>query len=229
MQTDRQKILHQLAQIIFGIQRSYPIRVAIDGVDASGKSVLADELKGFLEHSGREVIRVSIDGFHQPRELRHRQGRYSPKGYYEDSFDYPAIISNVLQPLGPGGDKRYKTSVFDYRADKPTNCQWEMAKNDSILLFDGIFLNRPELKPFWEFTLFVKCSFVETLRRALKRDLTLFGTRKEIEKAYQNRYIPGQKIYLEKVRPEQLSDVVLDNNDHQKPTLIINNSSLAKA
>jgi uridine kinase len=63
-----------------------PARVAVDGVDAAGKTMLADD---FAVLPGAE--RLCTDDFLQPPEVRYRQGRESPSGYYEDSFDYERL------------------------------------------------------------------------------------------------------------------------------------------
>ncbi|HKV57656.1 MAG TPA: hypothetical protein VJO32_05220 [Ktedonobacteraceae bacterium] len=60
----REIVLSQLADAIVSLQRSHPLRVAIDGIDASGKTTLADQLMPVIEQRGRPVIRASIDGFH---------------------------------------------------------------------------------------------------------------------------------------------------------------------
>jgi len=73
-----------------------PARVAVDGVDAAGKTTLASELAAVLP----EAERVSADDFLRPSEERYRQGRESPVGYYEDSFDHPRLRSAVLASEG---------------------------------------------------------------------------------------------------------------------------------
>jgi pantothenate kinase len=55
----REILLSQLADIIASIDHSYPLRVAIDGIDAAGKTTLADELVPLLEQQARSVIRAS--------------------------------------------------------------------------------------------------------------------------------------------------------------------------
>jgi uridine kinase len=35
----------------------------------------------------------------------------------------------------------------------------EYADADAILLFDGIFLHRPELRPYWDFSIFLAVNF----------------------------------------------------------------------
>src|SRR5437868_7802169 len=109
----RQEVLQQLADIIISIKCWHPLRLAIDGIDAAGKTTLADELALLIEAQGRPVIRASIDGFHHPRCVRYRRGPDSPEGYYEDSFDYAALRTVLLDPLGPQGNGRYRRAVFD--------------------------------------------------------------------------------------------------------------------
>jgi hypothetical protein len=45
----------------------------------------------------------------------------------------------------------------------------------------------------------------------------LFGGQDEIIKRYREKYIPGQKLYLESVHPQSLADMVIDNNDFTQP------------
>jgi uridine kinase len=49
------------------------------------------------------------------------RGKDSPAGYYYDSFDYEAVILYLLKPLGPAGDRIYRTSVFDHITDTELN------------------------------------------------------------------------------------------------------------
>lgn len=104
----RRVTLEQLAQLIAFVERPHPVRVAIDGIDAAGKTILSDELVAPIEDLTRSVIRASCDGFHSVRADRYRRVRDSPEGYYHDSFDYEAIRSALLVPLGPSGSGSYR-------------------------------------------------------------------------------------------------------------------------
>src|SRR6266852_446825 len=57
-------------------------RIAVDGIDAAGKTTLADQLGALLK-----AQRVCIDDFLRPEDERYARGVDSPEGYYEDSFD----------------------------------------------------------------------------------------------------------------------------------------------
>lgn len=148
----RSQILEELVCRILRIRQPHPLRVAIDGPDAAGKTTLAEELSALLQAHGRHIIRASIDGFHNPARIRYRLGDASPEGYYYDSFNYRALIEYLLIPLGPGGSRQYRPAVFDYRTDSEVQIPIQAAEVNTVLLFDGVFLLRAELCEYWDFT-----------------------------------------------------------------------------
>src|SRR5215211_9209362 len=101
----RAETVRVLANLIARTGRTHPVRVAVDGRTASGKTTLADELARELRSLGREVIRTSVDGFHRPKSERYARGRHSAEGYYHDARDLGAIRRMLLDPLGPTGDR----------------------------------------------------------------------------------------------------------------------------
>ncbi len=218
---NRQTLLEMLAEEILCLDLDHPVRVAVDGIDAAGKTRLADELVACIRHNQCPVIRASLDGFHRPRSERYRRGSNSPEGYYLDSFDYPALRANLLLPLGLGGDLRYRQAAFDYRVDAPLDTPWQIAPARAALVIDGIFLLRPEVNDCWDYRIFLDIRFDTTLSRALVRDLELFGSEDVIRQRYQERYLPAQHMYLESVQPRRLADVVIDHNDPQAPRLLV--------
>jgi uridine kinase len=102
----RGELLDRLAGAIESVITPHPLRVAVDGPPAAGKTTLADELALLLRTRGREVIRASTEGFHLPRAQRYRRGEFSPEANYHDSFDYDTLRRVLLDPLGPDGDRR---------------------------------------------------------------------------------------------------------------------------
>ena len=215
----RSAALEQLAAWLTAVSLPHPLRVGIDGIDCAGKTSLAAELAALLISQGHPVIRASIDGFHNPRAVRYRQGRTSPTGYYEDSFNLDSVLACLLCPLGPGGDGRYKTAVFDHEHDTPINMPWQTAVSHAILLLDGIFLHRPELLPHLDYSLFVDISFDTALARAIHRDQRLLGSPEQVTQLYQTRYFPAQKHYLATCHPTQHANAVWQNNNLQQPVL----------
>lgn len=215
----RTDVLARLADHLTRRRAPHPLRVAVDGPDAAGKTRLADDLARVLA-GRREVIRVSVDDFHRPAEIRLRRGPLSPEGYYRDAFDHDTLRDRVLRPLGPGGDRRYLPAGYDFRADAAVNAADREAGADAVLLVDGVFLLRPELRDHWDVTVHLHVEPAETLRRALTRDLSLFGSADVVRQRYQQRYLPGQALYRADARPADRADILLDLTDPGTPVVL---------
>lgn len=210
---------HHLSNLILAIPHPSPLLVGVDGIDAAGKTTLADELANILRSSPRQIIRASIDGFHLPKEVRYRRGKDSPIGYYLDSFDYPAVLRNLIAPLLPGGSREYRTHIFDYVSNVSSMEEPHIAKEDSILVMDGIFLFRPVLVSYWNFKIFVDVDFEKSLERGVRRDVGYIPTLEEAVKRYQTRYIPAQRLYLKEAYPKKIANVVIKNDDVYNPII----------
>ena len=215
----RETLLKRLAARIDALALAHPVRVAVDGIDAAGKTTLANELMVWLQDRGRPVIRASIDGFHRPRSERYRRGAMSAEGYYLDAFDYPAVQTALLLPLGSGGSGQYRRAIFDFRTDCPLVAPEEDAPQSAVLVMDGVFLLRPELEACWDFRIWVEVPFAVALERAQERDVALLGSQEEVLARYQQRYIPGQRLYLETVHPQERADAIVYNEDPVHPRL----------
>jgi uridine kinase len=210
----RVELLDRLASAVAVGRR---VRVAVDGPPAGGKTMLADELAVVLRARGREVVRAGVDSFLWPRVRRYRRGPYSPEGCYRDSFDYGSLHRVLLDPLGPDGDGKYRDTVYDRATDSVVSPPLRSAGPEAVLLFDGVFLRRPELAGRWDLSIVVTAPFERTLERARTRDLGRLGSAAEVERFFHERYRPAQELYATEVRP---ADFVVDNDDPVRPALI---------
>ena len=221
----RTRLLNQLADMIDAVDRPHPVRVGIDGPGASGKTTLANDLIEHLQSRNRPVIHASVDGFHNPPEIRYQQGRDSVTGYYHDSFNHHAITTSLLLPLGPTGDRNYTPARYDFRTESEVEPQTHTAPHNAVLLFEGVFVLRDELRDHFDFTCYVDVDFEETTRRAAHRDAEHFGSPHAVTQRYRTRYIPGQQLHLDSAQPHRRANVVIDNNNPHHPTLHINHTS----
>ena len=121
------------------------VLVGIDGPDSAGKTTLADELSEALDVP---TVRVSVDGFVRPREQRYGRGDRSPDGYYVDSFDYLALFELCLPPF-LGGSARVSTASYDHSAGAEVTTSAAAVPTKAVLVVDGVFLLRPELRDVW--------------------------------------------------------------------------------
>ena len=190
------------------------VMVGIDGVDGAGKTRFADDLAAVLRDTGRPVVRVSVDGFHRPAAERYRLGRHSPVGFFQDSYDYDALISEVLAPLSPGGSRLIRTAVRDVTTDTASDGPAVAVPDDVVLVVDGIFLHRDELHGWWDTSVFLEVPFVETFRRMAVRD----GCPPDPSDPTNARYVEGQRLYLQH-RPQERATFVIDNSDPRRPVV----------
>ena len=146
---DRRAVLSEVASGVpspEGLRRN--VFVGIDGVDGSGKTVFADEIAELLAPR-HPTVRISIDGFHRRRTERYRRGRHSPEGFFLYSYDYAAFDRHVIVPLrdGPGP---YLTASHDLDSDELLDAPAHHLAAPSVIVVDGIFLHRRELRAVWD-------------------------------------------------------------------------------
>ncbi|MEV6846331.1 uridylate kinase [Actinoplanes sp. NPDC051411] len=215
-QSVRDELLGYLVEAIGSVSAEHPTRVAVDGPPAAGKTTLADELAVILRARGRHVIRATIDDFLFPRAQRYPRGEYSAEGCYFDTHDYDALNRVLLDPLGPDGDRRFQHAVYDHTTDTALSPPVTTAPVDAILLFDGVFLMRPELIDRWDLRIFVSIALERTVDRAVFRERQV-SSQADVERRWRERYIPSQQLYFATVRPTDLADVIVHNDEPQQP------------
>ncbi len=149
-------LINELKMIITNHKRNQTILVAIDGVDTSGKTSLANELSNVI--CDRPVVRMSLDGFHNPEATRTQKGPLSPIGYYEDSFNYAFLTENVFSKI-KNGFPLIVPGIFDYRVESALNEEPLSIPQNAAIIFDGVFLLRKELFDYWDLSIFLDVTF----------------------------------------------------------------------
>src|SRR5215472_1342818 len=101
-------------------------------------------------------------------------------------YEHTHVLSSVVRSSGAGS-----RAVFDFRTDTPLKTEIEIVSANSVLLFDGVFLLRSELRQYFDYSVLVQADFEVTIKRAEQRDLHLFGSIEEVRLRYRERYIPA--------------------------------------
>ncbi len=210
---ERQNLLNHVAKHILELPADHTIRVGIDGVDGSGKTFFANELTHVLAGTKRPIIQASVDSFHNPKVVRYRLGQTSPEGYFRDSYNYPQLKEVLLDPLSPNGSGQYRTAIFDHKLNSPVAMPARQAMPNSILIFDGIFLHRPELRMVWDFSIFLQVDFDVSIPRMAQRG----GGSPDPQAPENYRYMEGQKLYLRECHPQKYATLVINNEDLAAP------------
>jgi uridine kinase len=194
--------------------------VAVDGLDGAGKTRFADALAAQLGVGHRAVFRASIDDFHQSRARRYARGRDSAEGFYRDSFDYPTFKRMLTEPFRTGWIGSFNLRAFDLKRDIPFEPKWSSGPEDALLVVDGIFLNRPELRGIWNYSIWLEVDPETASARVKARDAEEF----EHDIANPERYTGGQELYLSEARPIEAGSAIIDNNDYEHPKRVFADS-----
>ena len=212
----RDELLDHLAGAVGAVTVAHPTRVAVDGPPAAGKTTLAYELAVVLRTQGRDVIRATIDDFLFPRARRYLRGEYSAEGCYFDTHDHDTLNRVLLDPLGPDGNRRLQHAVYDHTTDTAISPRVTVAPADAVLVFDGVFLMRPELIDRWDLRVFVSVELEKTVERAVVRERQV-SSRADVVRRWRERYIPSQQLYYAEVRPTEHADIVVHNDEPSQP------------
>jgi len=184
--------------------------VGITGIDCSGKTKFAESLEQFLIVRNYGTQLISLDDFHNPRVYRY-SGEDQIENYYNKSFDIDTVIKKLLIPLNQKGIFSTRLTVLDWKTDK-----YEIEKEfsfhqDTIVIFEGVFLFRKELSPYIDYKILIDIPFEESLSRAKARDS------KAVLKKYDEKYLPAQKRYLDEYPPLKTADIIIDNSNWEYP------------
>ncbi len=200
--------------------RAGRVIIGVDGTDGSGKTTFADGLAAVFAEDGSAVFRASIDDFHRPRSERWARGRRSPEGYYRDSYDYATFRRVLVDPFrdagGTGSTTGFQLAAFDLDRDAPAEARWVTGPADAVLIVDGIFLHRRELRDVWDWSVWLDVPLDVAYERMAARD----GSDPDPFAASNTRYREGQALYISDADPRAEASAVVDNTDPADPRLV---------
>jgi uridine kinase len=165
-------------------------------------------------------VRASIDDFHPPgHAARSAAGGYTPEAVYEEAFDYTSFRRLLLEPLGPAGDHRVRLALHDAFHDRPVEDAAVTAECDAIVVIDGAFLLRPELREAWDLAIWLDVSFETMIERAAVRDVAWVGDASVVRERYLTRWVPTHRLY-EATGAREHAHAIIDNEDPERPVVL---------
>ncbi|WP_215143457.1 kinase [Exiguobacterium qingdaonense] len=178
-----------------------PFVVAIDGLSGAGKTTLVSYLGG---EPGMCVLH--IDDYIVERDKRYQTGQPEPTEYYALQWDVSRLENELFRPLR-NGMAELTLPRYVYERDVIVEEVVDVS-SASIIVVEGIFLQRPEWRPYFDYVIYLDCPREVRYERVLNRDTYLGDPTARLEK-YKRRYWPGEDLYLQHVDPKRGADIVL--------------------
>jgi uridine kinase len=207
-------VFEQLKNRILEIQQQKQkvVRVGINGIEGTGKTVFCTKLTHYLVTHQLNAIPVSIDGYHNTKEIRYQQGRDSAKGYYEDGYSENEFVEKVLKS-SQNPNPNYTAMVHDLETDEILHLEPETLSENAIILTDGAYLFKDIYFPYWDLKIYLKTDFETAAKRGINRDLEQLGGFEKAKEKYDNRYHLASKMYMEVNNPENKADIIINNSN----------------
>ncbi|MDQ6937900.1 MAG: uridine kinase [Actinomycetota bacterium] len=167
---------------------------------------LASALVAAFTALGRRAAAVPADGFWRDASIRLEHGRTDADAYRTAWLDTQALAREVLDPLGPDGDRRYLPALRDPVTNRSARVPYRTAAVDGVVLVAGAFLLGGHL------------DFDVTIHLAL--DAAARARRTPADQAWT---LPAWDAYDREVRPGDRADVAVRWNDADHPAIGIRN------
>jgi uridine kinase len=184
--------------------------VAISGIDASGKGYAAELLQEELKKMDFKVASINIDLWQNPIPIR-LQKENAAENTYENIFRWNDFFEQLVFPLQKNKSIYLEIQAIRSDADVSYPLIYDY-KNIDILIVEGILLFKKKYLSYYDYKIWIDCSFETGLRRALQRNVEKLDEETLIHD-YNTYYYPAQQYHLKKDRPINFSDVIYCNDE----------------
>lgn len=187
--------LVDLTNHLAALSNSKPlVIVGIDGCGGAGKSTLARKLQQSL--SG--VTIVHKDDFHFQSHLIIK-GERTTKPIGAD-LDWKRLREQVLEPLSKGRAGYYQR--YDWPSDQLA--EWHTVPVKGIIVIEGVYSTRPELRDYYDFTIWVDTPKETRLARGVERD------GEASRDWWIHHWMVDEDFYIDKCKPYEKADLVVN-------------------
>lgn len=181
--------------------------VGIDGLGGAGKSTVSNLLKSKLRNKGYGSYVLHVDDFIHTKHIRYNESEEEWYCYYNIQWRYDYLVKEILLPIKNGSKIDRLIELYDKENDNYILESIDISQG-CILILEGIFLQRKELKGYLDFIIYIDTPKELRLKRVLQRDAYI-GEIEDINNKYNRRYFPAEERYLSEYSPIENANLVL--------------------
>lgn len=188
--------------VIEFIQNNHPEKrliIGIDGLSRSGKTTYAKELETKLSALSYSVIVFHIDDHITPKGERYFTSHDEWFEYYYLQWNTSELKRDLFEQIS--FSDILALPFYNSILDKQIQRIVPICKKD-IIIVEGVFLQRPEWREFFDYVLYIDCP------RSIRFERENEKTKKNVEK-FKIRYWKAEDYYLEKMNPAKRADSII--------------------
>ena len=169
--------------------------IGIDGLGASGKSTIAEEIKKL--HPETSIIHT--DEFYFPFVER---GKFPPSsdGVSRD-FDWDRFENQVIKPVQKNLLVKYER--FDWRAD--TWNDWIEVPAVNWIIIVGVYALQSRFFQAYDYSIWMDVPQAERIKRMTERE------GRAVSDGWQTKWLPREERYFEIERPDKRASMVIQS------------------
>jgi len=202
----------ELGKKIITLRKLHPssiaFTVAISGIDASGKGYIGKQLETELQKNGFKVANINIDPWQNPIPIRLKYEK-AAENLYENIFRWNDFFEQLIFPLKKNKSIYLETKGIHTHADEFYPLIYDF-QNIDILLVEGILLFKKQFLSYFDYKIWIDCSFETGLKRAIHRNIEKKEKEKLIED-YETFYYAAQRLHFKKDDPKTNADFIFIN------------------
>lgn len=182
--------------------------VAVSGIDGSGKGYITNKLVTELNLQEVQAVSINIDPW-----LTLPEQRFNPENpaeyFYHHAFIFEDLFQKLVLPLQQQRSLYLETRLTG-QFGTPFTQVYDF-QNVDVIVLEGIFLLKRSLLSYYDFKVWIECSFETALERALQRNQEDLSP-DEIVRDYHSIYFPAEKFHFAVDNPKSIADAIYVND-----------------
>ena len=152
---------------------------------------------------------LSLDAWHTPPSVRFSSVDPGPH-FYRTAYRLDELFELIVLPLKRTGSVRAQVELTRWPGSE---CYVESFDYDGVdvVIVEGIFLLRRELRAYYDLAVWIECSFETALKRAMARNQEGLSEAALIEE-YTRVYFPAQEYHLLRDDPAASANLRIAND-----------------
>jgi uridine kinase len=189
--------------------------VAVSGIDAAGKGYISRLLQDELRERRYHVALINIDPWQNPIAVRLKKEN-AAENVYENMFRWNDLFEQLVFPLQKNRAIHLETKGISTDGDIYYPLLYDFRDID-IVLVEGILLLKQQYLSYFDYKIWIDCSFETGMQRAIQRNAEKLGE-EALQHDYHTFYYPAQYYHFKKDDPAGNADLVFDNNGYHAAT-----------